>query len=75
MSKLSIMGDKGKEKLGEADLDMAQFSEGEPNVMRLKLSECEDPDAFIEVGLKATEHTKEDSATPRSSGKGGNEQE
>jgi hypothetical protein len=69
MSKLTIMG-KSVGQLGEAELDMSRFSLEESNVMRLSLSKCSDPDAFIEVGLKATEEAHDPkgraSMTPRS---------
>lgn len=52
MSKLTIVGDKGATILGEAALDMAQFTEDEPLLKRLKLENCEDPDSFLEIALK-----------------------
>lgn len=55
MSKLTVMGDKGAVTLGEAPLDMAQFSEDAPVVKRLKLDNCEDADSFLEIGLKGVE--------------------
>lgn len=55
MSKLTIMGDKGAVTLGEAALDMAQFSEDAPVVRRLKLDNCDDAESFLEIGLKGVE--------------------
>ena len=47
---------------------MAKFSLEESNVMKIPLMKCEDPDAYIEVGLKATEvedDGRRDSLAPR----------
>jgi hypothetical protein len=55
MSKLTVMGEKGAVTLGEAPLDMAAFSEDTPVIMRLKLTNCDDPDSFLEIGLKGIE--------------------
>lgn len=49
-----MTGDKGKGVLGEADLNLSDYTEYEFRYMRLPLKGCSDSDAFIEVGLKAT---------------------
>jgi hypothetical protein len=41
--------------LGEADLNLCDYAEGEFNYMQLSLKGCSDSSAFIEVGLKATQ--------------------
>ena len=40
--------------LGEADLNLSDYQENEFKYMRLNLRNCADPDAYLEVGLKAT---------------------
>ncbi len=54
-SKLTISKDKGKSTLGEADLNLSDYTENDFKIMRLPLKKCADPDAFIEIGLKAVE--------------------
>lgn len=51
------MVDKAGEMVyGEADLNLASFSEdGEFKYHKLALKNCQDDDAYIEVGIKATE--------------------
>jgi len=65
MSKLTIGGEKGKGILGEADLNLSEYSEGEFKIFKLPLKKCFDPDAYIEVGLRAT--PVKESKTPRAS--------
>jgi len=67
MSKLTIGGEKGKGALGEADLNLSEYSEDEFKIFKLPLKKCADPDAYIEVGLKATA-SKEKKETPGRSG-------
>eukprot|EP00347_Sterkiella_histriomuscorum_P006359 403353063 len=69
MSKLTVTGDKGKGVLGEAELNLSEYQEQEFRYMKLQLKGCSDPDAFIEVGLKATPAREKKTAqeTPRSS--------
>jgi hypothetical protein len=40
--------------LGEADLNLSDYSEGDYKVIKLTLEKCMDPNAYIEVGLRAT---------------------
>lgn len=40
-SLLTVMTDKNRAILGKADLDLSQYGEGEFNVLRLELRECE----------------------------------
>lgn len=54
-SKLTIAGEKGKTVLGEADLNLSEYEEGVFKVFKLSLKKCKDDDAYIEVGLRATE--------------------
>jgi hypothetical protein len=54
MSKLTIMGDKGKGVLGEADLNLSEYTENEFKVLKLPLKNCADPDGFIEVAIKGS---------------------
>jgi hypothetical protein len=49
-----VAGEKGKGILGEAELDLSQYKEGEYNQFHLKLEKCVDNNAYIEVGLRAT---------------------
>ena len=48
------MGDKKTGFLGETDVNLAEYHEGKYNIMRLALSRCHDPNAFIEVGIRGT---------------------
>mmetsp|Transcript_16767 Transcript_16767/g.16034 ORF Transcript_16767/g.16034 Transcript_16767/m.16034 type:complete len:132 (-) Transcript_16767:590-985(-) len=46
--------DKNKGTLGEAQLNLSDYLEGEFKMLKLPLDKCVDPEAFIEVGLRAT---------------------
>ena len=48
------MGDKGIGVLGEADLNLRDYSESEFKIHKLTLKKCVDDDAIIEVGLRAS---------------------
>ena len=48
-----MASDKARGLLGKADLDMAQFSYDDYNVLRLDIKDCAYEGAWIEVGLKA----------------------
>ncbi len=61
-SKLQIMGDKGRGFLGEADLNLAEYHEDEFKYMKLPLRKCDDTEAFIEVGIRATPAPNKDMA-------------
>jgi len=63
MSKLTIAGEKGKGTLGEADLNLSEYQEGEFKIFKLPLKKCVDEDAYIEVGLRATEAKTEKKKT------------
>ena len=52
-SQLTIASDKSRGILGKCDLDMAQFSYDDFNVIRLNIGECQYEGSWIEVGLKA----------------------
>jgi len=67
MSKLTIAADKGKGVLGEADLNLSEYSEGEFKIMKLPLKNCSDTDAFIEIGIKGSQakEKKEAPSTPK----------
>lgn len=49
-----MASDKSRGLLGKADLDLSQFAYDDYKVLRLNINECEYPDSWIEVGLKAT---------------------
>lgn len=53
-SKLTIVKDKSKDILGEADLNLSDYAENEYKILRLSLRKCDDPNAYIEVGLRGT---------------------
>jgi hypothetical protein len=38
--------------LGEADLNLCEYGENDYKIIKISLRKCEDPNAFIEVGLK-----------------------
>lgn len=63
---MTIVGDKGKGTLGEADLNLSDYTEGEYRIMKLTLKNCADPDGFIEIGLRATQAKEKESSTPKS---------
>lgn len=63
-----MAGDKGKGILGEADLNLSEYSEDEFKIFKLPLKKCFDPDAYIEVGLRATP-AKDKAQTPKTGGK------
>jgi hypothetical protein len=49
-----VSADKGKGVLGEVDLNLSDYTEGDFNILKLALKNCADPDGYIEVGLKGT---------------------
>lgn len=51
---MTIAGDKGKGILGEADLNLCEYSETDFKIVKLPLKKCLDEEAWIEVGLRAT---------------------
>lgn len=67
---MTITGDKAKGVLGEADLNLSDYQEGEYKIFKLPLKNCEDGEAYIEVGLRATQ-AKEKHVSSRASNKGG----
>jgi hypothetical protein len=52
--------------LGEANLDLSLYQEGEVKIFKLPLNKCNDPDAYIEVGMKAFEADDKNSARKQS---------
>nr|ACK37609.1 hypothetical protein [Kahliella matisi] len=58
-SKLTVAVDKGKGTLGEADLNLSEYGEGEYKIMKLRLNNCQDPDGFIEI-VYVQHHFRED---------------
>lgn len=63
-SKLIVMGDKSKGTLGEVDLNLSLYSEGEPKYYKLPLRKCVDPEAYLEVtilGLPLPDKSQQDS--------------
>jgi hypothetical protein len=57
--------------LGEADLNLANFGNGDFKIIKLSLKKCADDDAFIEVGLRGTEASATRKESSKSSSKGG----
>jgi hypothetical protein len=57
MSQLQLFKKQGNELLGEASLDLSIFAETTSFKQQLKLSNCEDPNGFIEVEVRAKEIT------------------
>lgn len=51
-SKLTVVGDKGKGPLGECELNLRNYNEGEFRILKLHLKKCIDEEAYMEVGLK-----------------------
>ena len=66
MSHLTIASDKSKGIVGKAELDLSLYGDNEFNVFRLKLTECQSEDAYIEVGLKGVPAKPKDIAMPSS---------
>mmetsp|Transcript_16275 Transcript_16275/g.15647 ORF Transcript_16275/g.15647 Transcript_16275/m.15647 type:complete len:180 (-) Transcript_16275:439-978(-) len=52
-SKISIVHQKEKRILGEANLNLSDYIEDEEVNFKLSLRKCDDSEAFIEVGMKA----------------------
>ncbi len=48
------MGNKETGFLGETDVNLSDYHEGKYNMMRLTLSRCHDPDAYVEIGIRGT---------------------
>ena len=63
-SQLTIASDKSRGILGKCDLDMAQFSYDDFNVLRLNIGECQYEGSWIEVGLKAVPANRSSNRTP-----------
>ena len=51
---MTVVGDKGKGVLGEAELNLSEYSENEFKILKLNLTKCMDSEAYIEVGLRAS---------------------
>ncbi|CDW83998.1 UNKNOWN [Stylonychia lemnae] len=66
-SSFTINGNTGKGLLGEADLNLSDYQENEFRYMKLPLRNCSDPDAYLEVGLKATQAREKKTDTPKAS--------
>ena len=49
---MTVQADKTKEILGEADLNLSNYTENEFKIIKLPLKNCSDPDGFIEIGLR-----------------------
>jgi hypothetical protein len=56
------VADKGKGTLGEADLNLSDYIEGDFKLFKLSLKHCADEEAYIEVALRATQAREK---TPR----------
>ncbi len=63
MSKLTVTADKGKGVIGEADLNLSEYTENEYKILKIPMKNCADPDAFIEVGLKGSQAKEKKSTT------------
>ena len=68
-SKLTVMHEKTKSVLGEADLDLSEYVENENKQFKLTLKNCEDEEAYIEVGVKAEVEDDQSMISRRSSAK------
>jgi hypothetical protein len=51
--------------LGEADLNLSEYSEDESKIFKLPLKKCFDAEAYIEVGLRATPVKEKKEQTPK----------
>jgi hypothetical protein len=51
--------------LGEADLNLSEYYEDEFKIFKLSLRKCFDPEAYIDVGLRATPAKEKTSSTPK----------
>ena len=51
--------------MGEADLNLSEYSEEESKIFKLPLIKCFDPEAYIEVGLRATPVKEAKQQTPK----------
>lgn len=73
-SKLTVVGDKGKGLLGEADLNLCEYGDNEFKILKLPLKNCSDPDGYIEIGIKGSQVKEKKSETPRVSAEENKEQ-
>jgi hypothetical protein len=67
---LTVAGEKGKGILGEAELNLSDYLEGEYKSIKLTLDKCVDNNAFIEVGLRATKAASEKKKKSKDNGDG-----
>lgn len=44
--------------MGEANLNLSEYEEDEWKTFKLPLNKCDDPNAYIEIGMKAFEEGK-----------------
>lgn len=51
--------------MGEANLNLSEYSEEESKIFKIPLRKCFDPEAYIEVGLKATLVKEKKQETPK----------
>lgn len=51
---MTIYQEKLNKVLGVADLNLSDYGEGKHKPLKLPLKFCDDPNAFIEVGLRAS---------------------
>lgn len=52
--------------MGEADLNLSDYTENEFRYIRLPLRNCSDPDGYIEVGLRGVvAKEKKQESTPK----------
>ncbi len=64
-SKLTVMNDKDKSFVAEADLNLCDYKESDYYIQKLPLDKCDDKNAYIDFGLRATVYTVK---SPRGTG-------
>ena len=55
--------------MGEAELDLSDYVENEVKLFKIPLTKCDDPDAFIEIGMKAYDVEQKESTRKTSTKK------
>ena len=63
---MKVVIDKKNDILGEADLNLIDYGDGEYKILKLQLKKCADPDAYVEVGLRGTAGKEKGLDTSRS---------
>ena len=66
LSKLQVLSNKPKGVIGTADLDLANYGEGEPKCIHLDLQNCQYEGSFIELKMLGTVEVQESPKSHRS---------